>query len=115
MLLKIRAANMITMVQNNDSIARAGSKELSLMRLKELGGQAEHEARELFEAVEDNKNSMDQVMVPTQTDAITSDNQSPARVPRVLRNSGVRSSSAGTTSQVWNLNVTACSTVFWIS
>jgi hypothetical protein len=56
-LLKIQAMNMITMVQINDEIARAGSKELSLLRLKELGGQAEREARELYKAREDDKNS----------------------------------------------------------
>jgi hypothetical protein len=38
MLLEIRAVNMITMVQINDLIACAGFKELSLLRLKELGG-----------------------------------------------------------------------------
>ncbi len=65
MLLKIQAVNLIKMVQINDSIARAGGKELSLLRLKELGGQAERKARELYEAREDNKNSVDQVMVPT--------------------------------------------------
>jgi hypothetical protein len=66
--------NMITMVQINDSIAREGGKELSLLRLKELGGRAERKARELYEAGEDDKNFMDQVVVPAQTDAITSDN-----------------------------------------
>ncbi len=55
MLLKIRAVNMITMVQIIDSIARAGGKELSLLRLKELGGQAERKARELYKAGEDDK------------------------------------------------------------
>jgi hypothetical protein len=55
MLLKIQAMNMITMVQINDSIACAGGKELSLLRLKELGGRAEREARELNKAGEDDK------------------------------------------------------------
>ncbi len=85
MLLKIWAVTMITIVQINDSIARTGVKELSLLRLKELGGRAEHEARELYEAREDNKNSMDQVVVPAQTDAMTSNNQPPARVPQSLK------------------------------
>jgi len=85
MLLKIQAMNMITMVQINDLIARAGGKELSLLRLKELGSRAEHEVRELYKAREDDNNSMDQVMVPTQTDAVTSDNQPPARVPQSLK------------------------------
>jgi hypothetical protein len=97
MLLKIRAVNMITMVQINDLIARAGGKELSLLRLKELGGQAERKARELYKAGEADKNSMDQVVVPAQTDAMTSNNQPPARVPQSL-NSGVHSSLTGSTS-----------------
>jgi hypothetical protein len=84
MLLKIQAMNMITMVQINDLIAPAGGKELSLLRLKELGGQAEHEARELYKAREDDKNSMDQVVVPAQTDAMTSNNQPPVRVLQTL-------------------------------
>jgi hypothetical protein len=46
MLLKIRAVNMITMVQINDLVACAGSKELSLLRLKELGGQEVRKARD---------------------------------------------------------------------
>jgi hypothetical protein len=66
--------NMITMVQINDLLAHAGGKEISLLRLKDLGGQAERKARELYEARENDKNSMDQVMVPAQTDAMTSNN-----------------------------------------
>ena len=50
MLLKIQGVNMTTMVQINDSIARAGGKKLSTLRLKELGSNAERKARELYEA-----------------------------------------------------------------
>jgi hypothetical protein len=50
--------------------------------LKELGSNAEPEARELYEAKEDNKNAMDQVYGPFQIDEMNSGLQSPVRVPQ---------------------------------
>jgi hypothetical protein len=50
MLTKVREANMTTMTQVNTLIARAGGKELSTWRLKELGSIAKHGAMELYDA-----------------------------------------------------------------
>ncbi len=47
--------------------------------MKELGSNAECEARELYEAEEDNKNAMDQVYGPVQIDEMNSNLQSPVR------------------------------------
>jgi hypothetical protein len=65
MLLKIRGANMIIMVQINDSIAHAGGKKLSTLQLKELGSNAECKARELYKAEEDNKTLWIRSMAPS--------------------------------------------------
>jgi hypothetical protein len=48
MLTKVHEANMTTMTQINTLIARAGSKELSTRRLKELGSTAKHAAMEFY-------------------------------------------------------------------
>jgi hypothetical protein len=48
MHLKIRGVNMTTMVQINDSIARAGGKKLSTLQLKELGSNGECKARDFY-------------------------------------------------------------------
>jgi hypothetical protein len=82
MLLKIRGVNMTTMVQINDLIARTGGKKLSTLQLKELGSDAEHEARELYEAEENDKNAMDQTYCPVHIDEMNSNFQSPVRVPQ---------------------------------
>jgi hypothetical protein len=44
LLTKISAVTMGTMVEINDSFACAGSKALTVMKLKELGSKAEHKA-----------------------------------------------------------------------
>ena len=51
MLTKIRKVNMGTMVKINDSFAQAGSKALSVMKLKELGSKAERKAWRLYNAL----------------------------------------------------------------
>ncbi len=48
MLTKVSKTNMTTMTQINTLIARAGGKELSTQRLKELRSIAEHPAMELY-------------------------------------------------------------------
>jgi hypothetical protein len=48
MLTKIRKVNMGTMVKINDQFAQAGGKALTVMKLKELGSEAEREARRLY-------------------------------------------------------------------
>ncbi len=73
---------MTTMVQINDSIAHAGSKKLSTLRLKELGSNAERKARELYKVEEDDKNVMDQTYCPIHIDEMNSNFQSPIRVPQ---------------------------------
>jgi hypothetical protein len=50
MLTKVLKANMTTMTQVNTLIARAGGKELSTWRLKELGSIAKHKAMKLYGA-----------------------------------------------------------------
>ncbi len=82
MLLKIRGVNLTTMVQINDSIACAGIKKLSTLQLKELGSDAECEARELYKVEEDDKNTMDQTYCPIHIDEMNSNFQSPVRVPQ---------------------------------
>jgi hypothetical protein len=47
MLTKVREVNMSTMTQINTLIVRAGSKELSTPRLKELRSIAKHAAMEI--------------------------------------------------------------------
>jgi hypothetical protein len=51
MLTKIHKVNMGTMVKINDSFAQAGSKALSVMKLKELGSKAERKAWRLYNAL----------------------------------------------------------------
>jgi hypothetical protein len=82
MLLKIRGVNMTTMVQINDLTACADGNKLSTLRLKELGSNAEHEARELYKAEENDKNAMDQSYCPIHIDEMNSNFQSPVRVPQ---------------------------------
>jgi hypothetical protein len=60
MLTKVREANMTTMTQINTLIARAGSKELSTWRLKEVGSTAKHTAMELYNAEVAEQNAMEQ-------------------------------------------------------
>ncbi len=50
MLTKVCKANMTTMTQINNLIARDGCKELSPRRLKKLGSIAKHAAMELYNA-----------------------------------------------------------------
>jgi hypothetical protein len=64
---------MGTMDWINDSFARAGSKALMVMKLKELGSKAEREAWRLYDAGEDGGIPLDQ------TDATTPDGQPPAK------------------------------------
>ncbi len=59
MLTKVHEANMTTMTQVNTLIARAGGKELSTWRLKELGSIAEHTAMELYNAEVGEQNAME--------------------------------------------------------
>ncbi len=59
MLTKVCKANMTTMTQVNTLIARAGSKELSTRRLKELGSIAKHTAMELYDAKVAEQNTME--------------------------------------------------------
>jgi hypothetical protein len=60
MLTKVCKANMTTMTQINTLIARAGGKELSTWRLKELRRIAEHAAMELYDAEVAERNAMEQ-------------------------------------------------------
>jgi hypothetical protein len=48
MLTKICKVNMGTMVKINDQFVQAGGKALTVMKLKELGSEAEREARRLY-------------------------------------------------------------------
>jgi hypothetical protein len=59
-LTKVRKANMTTMTQINTLIAKAGGKELSTWRLKELGSIAKHAAMELYDAEVAEQNAMEQ-------------------------------------------------------
>ncbi len=47
-LTKIRKVNMGTMVKINGQFAQAGGKALTVMKLKELGSEAERTARRLY-------------------------------------------------------------------
>jgi hypothetical protein len=60
MRTKVCKANMTTMTQINTLIARAGGKELSTWRLKELRSIAEHAAMELYDAEAAEQNAMEQ-------------------------------------------------------
>ena len=55
MLTKIRKVSMGTMVKINDSVAQAGGKALTVMKLKELGSKAEREARRLYNNLGDGR------------------------------------------------------------
>jgi hypothetical protein len=73
MLAKVRKANMTTMTQVNTLIARAGGKELSTQRLKELGSIAEYKAMELYNAKVAEQNTMEHEPPPNINASINSD------------------------------------------
>ena len=91
---------MVTKVQINDSITRAGGKELTVMKLKELGSKAEREAWVLYDIGGDSGIQLNQTVLSTQTDTMISDDQPPAKVPPSLEDSGGHFSPTATTSSV---------------
>jgi hypothetical protein len=68
MLRKVRAANMTSMTQANSLIARVGITNLSAKRLKELGSNAELEAKELHDVKVAEQNKMDHGTVSNHTE-----------------------------------------------
>jgi hypothetical protein len=73
MLTQVCKANMTTMTQVNTLIARAGSKELSTQKLKELGSIAQHAAVELYIAKVADRNSMEHEPPPDIDASVNSD------------------------------------------
>ncbi len=65
---KVRAANMTSMTQANSLIACAGGMKLSSKRLKELGSNAELEAKELHNVEVAEQNEMDHGTVSDHTE-----------------------------------------------
>jgi hypothetical protein len=72
-LTKVRKANMTTMTQVNTLIARAGGKELSTQRMKELGSIAKYAAMELYNTKVAEKKAMEHEPPPDINDSINSD------------------------------------------
>jgi hypothetical protein len=73
MLTKIRKVNMGTMVKINDRFTQAGGKALMVMKLKELGSEAERKAWRLY------NNLGDGCIPPTLTNTMIPHSQPPPK------------------------------------